>query len=92
LTENYLRLKALGIRPHRCVNHGVTTSMYYRDPDGNQVELLVDNFATAAEGQAYMRRRSAKDKNPVGVACDPEELVARVGAGLQVGDLVGIND
>jgi catechol-2,3-dioxygenase len=91
LIDNYLRLKQIGIGPQRCVNHGVTTSMYYRDPDNNQVELLVDNFATAAEGQAYMRRRSAADKNPVGVVYDPEELVARVRAGLRVEELVAIN-
>jgi catechol-2,3-dioxygenase len=91
LIDTYLRLKELGIRPHRCVNHGVTTSMYYYDPDHNQVELLVDNFATAAEGQAYMRRRSASDKNPVGVAYEPDELVARVRAGLRREDLVAIN-
>src|SRR3954471_382520 len=75
LIDNYLRLKQLGIRPHRCVNHGMTTSMYYYGPDRNQVELLVDNFATASEGQAYMRGRSATDKNPVGVDFDPEEMV-----------------
>jgi catechol-2,3-dioxygenase len=91
LIDNYMRLKQIGIRPQRCVNHGVTTSMYYRDPDNNQVELLVDNFATAAEGQAYMRQRSATDKNPVGVVYDPEELVARVRAGLRIEELVAIN-
>ena len=81
----------LGIRPHRCVNHGMTTSMYYYDPDRNQVELLVDNFATAAEGQDYMRRRSASDKNPVGIDFDPEEMVERVRAGLRTEELVNIN-
>ena len=91
LTETYQRLEKLGIRPHRCVNHGVTTSMYYHDPDHNQVELLVDNFATAAEGQAYMRRRSATDKNPVGIVYEPDELVARVRAGLRVEELAQIN-
>jgi catechol-2,3-dioxygenase len=91
LMDNYQRLKQIGIRPHRCVNHGVTTSMYYHDPDHNQVELLVDNFATAAEGQAYMRRRSATDKNPVGVVYDPEELAAQVRVGLRVEELVSIN-
>jgi len=91
LIDNYLRLKELGIRPHRCVNHGVTTSMYYYDPDRNQVELLVDNFATASEGQAYMRGRSATDKNPVGVDFDPEEMVERVRAGLRTEELVNIN-
>ena len=91
LMDNYRRLKELGIHPHRCVNHGVTTSMYYHDPDHNQVELLVDNFATAAEGKAYMRRRSASDKNPVGVVYDPEELVQRVRGGLRVEELAAIN-
>lgn len=89
--DNYLRLKEIGIRPQRCVNHGITTSMYYRDPDGNGVELLVDNFATAAAGQAYMRQRSTTDKNPVGIAYDPEELVERVRAGLRIEELVGVN-
>ena len=56
LAENYQRLNALGVRPHRCVNHGVTTSMYYYDPDRNQVELLVDNFENMTEAQAYMRQ------------------------------------
>jgi catechol-2,3-dioxygenase len=91
LIDNYERLKQLGIHPHRCVNHGVTTSMYYHDPDHNQVELLVDNFATAAEGKAYMRQRSPSDKNPVGIVYDPEELAGRVRTGLRIEELAAIN-
>ena len=91
LIDNYQRLKDIGIRPHRCVNHGVTTSMYYHDPDHNQVELLVDNFVTAAAGKDYMRQRSTSDKNPVGVVFDPEKLVERVRAGLRVEELQAIN-
>jgi catechol-2,3-dioxygenase len=91
LADQYLHLKELGIRPHRCVNHGITTSMYFYDPDRNQVELLVDNFADAREGQAYMRGRSENDKNPVGVDFDPEELVKRIATGLRVEELQSIN-
>ena len=91
LIGNYERLKKLGIEPHRCVNHGVTTSMYYHDPDHNQVELLVDNFATAAEGRAYMQNRKVTDKNPVGIAYEPEALVERVRAGLRIEELAAIN-
>ena len=91
LIDNYQRLQRLGITPHRCVNHGVTTSMYYHDPDRNEVELLVDNFATAAEGKAYMRRRSVNDKNPVGIVYEPEDLVGRVRAGLKIEELASIN-
>ena len=91
LTDQYLHLKEIGIRPHRCVNHGVTTSMYYYDPDRNQVELLVDNFAAMTDAQAYMRNRSPADKNPVGVDYNPDDLVDRVRDGLRVDELVGIN-
>lgn len=40
--------------PPYCVNHGNSTAFYYRDPDGNQVELMVDNYTTA-ETQDYKR-------------------------------------
>jgi len=73
------------------VNHGVTTSMYYHDPDNNQVELLIDNFATDVAGKAYMRGRSKSDKNPVGVVYEPDELVTRVRAGLRIEELASIN-
>ena len=46
LLATYRRLKTRGIEPARCINHGPTTSMYYRDPDGLRVELQIDNFAT----------------------------------------------
>jgi len=91
LADQYIHLKERGITPHRCVNHGVTTSMYYYDPDRNQVELLVDNFATAIEGQNYMRSRKETDKNPVGIDFDPEELVKKIQGGLRLEELQTIN-
>ena len=85
--DNYVRLRDRGIRPFFCVNHGPTTSMYYRDPDGNRVELQIDNFATAAEGEAWMHS-PAFAANPVGVEYDPDQLVKRFEAGEPVGELV----
>ena len=87
LLGNYERLAARGIRPFRSINHGPTTSMYYVDPDGNRVELQIDNFATAEEGQAWMRS-PAFDRNPIGVEFDPDELVRRFQAGVPVAELV----
>ena len=87
LLDNYVRLRDRGIRPFFCVNHGPTTSMYYRDPDGNRVELQIDNFATAEEGQAWMHSE-AFDRNPVGVEYDPDALVERFRAGVPVAELV----
>jgi len=58
LLSTYRRLKAAGIAPHRPINHGVTTSMYYRDLDNNRVELQIDNFATPAELDGYFHSRA----------------------------------
>jgi hypothetical protein len=85
--DNYVRLKALGIVPFRCINHGPTTSMYYRDPDGNRVELQIDNFATAQEGRDWLST-PAFAENPIGVEYDPDQLVARFRAGVPVAELV----
>jgi catechol 2,3-dioxygenase-like lactoylglutathione lyase family enzyme len=49
--DNYLRLTGLGICPYWCINRGPTTSMCYRDPDGNQIELQIDNYPVD-EGRA----------------------------------------
>jgi catechol-2,3-dioxygenase len=42
----YERLKAVGITPFAQLNHRFTTALYYHDPDGNELELSVDNFPT----------------------------------------------
>jgi catechol-2,3-dioxygenase len=87
LLYTYARLARDGIVPFWCVNHGPTTSMYYKDPDGNRVELQVDNFATADECNQWMRSGEFA-ANPIGVVFDPEELVARYRAGEPLADLV----
>lgn len=87
LLDNYFRMKSIGVEPLWCINHGATTSMFYEDPDGNRVELQVDNFATAEEVQGYIDSgRFAA--NPVGVEFDPEELASRYRAGASFEDLV----
>jgi catechol-2,3-dioxygenase len=80
LLYTYARLAGAGITPYWCVNHGPTTSMYYKDPDGNRVELQVDNFATADECNRWMRSGEFA-ANPIGVVFDPEDLLARYRAG-----------
>jgi len=87
LLDNYVRLKERGIRPFFCVNHGPTTSMYYADPDGNRVELLVDNFPSVEEAQAWMRSAEFA-RNPIGVDFDPDEHVRKFDSGVAVSDLV----
>ena len=87
LLSTYRRLKASGIEPARCINHGPTTSMYYRDPDGLRVELQIDNFATMDEAHAYLKGPDFAE-NPIGVIFDPEQLIRDYEAGLAFDDLV----
>jgi catechol 2,3-dioxygenase-like lactoylglutathione lyase family enzyme len=79
LLHTYRRLKGRGIEPYWTINHGPTTSMYYRDPDRNRVELQIDNFATAEEATQFMRANFAE--NPIGILFEPEELMRRFEAG-----------
>ncbi len=86
LLQTYSRLKTVGIRPAHAINHGPTTSLYYRDPDGNSVELQIDNFASAAEAAAWFAS-DAFAINPIGVDFDPEDLLARFQAGVPLSEL-----
>lgn len=86
LLFTYERLKAAGILPGITINHGVTTSFYYRDPDGNRVELQIDNFSTVEELKAFFRSDAMKD-NPIGVNIDPEHLVRRHREGASFAEL-----
>ena len=55
LNASYLRLKEAGITPALCLDHGMTFSYYYADPDGNNVELQVDNFGDWAKSKEWMQ-------------------------------------
>jgi catechol-2,3-dioxygenase len=81
LVNYYLRLAAQGIVPHQCINHGFTTSLYYLDPDGNEVEIQVDNYRTREAMNAWFAT-GAFDRNFVGRRFDPETLVERFRAGV----------
>jgi catechol 2,3-dioxygenase-like lactoylglutathione lyase family enzyme len=87
LFQNYEQLKADGIEPYWCIHHGMTVSMYYADPDGNQLEFQVEVFGTSEEANAYMRDPSYGD-NPIGVEFDPEDWLAQVRAGTPFSDFL----
>ncbi len=76
LFATYERIKAEGIEPYWCINHGITLSMYYRDPDGNQIELQVDVFENAQATNDWLAQ-SDFDVNFLGVKFDPVELIQR---------------
>ena len=86
LLRTYERLRDLGIKPATPIHHGPTLSMYYLDPDKNEIELQVDAFDTAEELMAFFGTE-AFAKNPIGVLYDPEALLARWKAGASEQEL-----
>jgi catechol 2,3-dioxygenase len=82
-----VRLKGLGIEPHACLDHGMTTSFYYVDPDGNSVELQVDNFGTWEESSEWMRTSPQFSADPIGMPVDPDQMVEVRKAGASFADL-----
>jgi catechol-2,3-dioxygenase len=79
LLETYGRLKEENITPYWCVHHGITVSLYYADPDGNQMEFQVDAFESSAEAADFMKTKW--DANTIGVEFDPQEWLTRLRAG-----------
>jgi catechol-2,3-dioxygenase len=87
LLAKYEELKEYGIEPRMPVQHGVTTSIYYRDPDGNFVELQIDNFATADEATEYMRSPEYTTE-PIGPSFDPAIMLEAFRAGTPESELL----
>ena len=80
LLTKYEDLKKADIQAHVPVQHGPTTSLYYRDPDDNTVELQIDNFTTLEEATEYMRGEEFH-ADPFGPSFDPDAMLAALRAG-----------
>lgn len=92
LVATYERLKAQGITPFLPLNHKFTTSLYYRDPDGNEVELSVDNFPTKQECDDFITsdRMNEIGRPPFGCEFDPDELARQFHRGIPDAELARI--
>ncbi len=65
LTEVYNTLKDKGATLDRNTDHGMTSSVYFFDPDNNRIEFFCNNNATAEEGLAMMRAPDRVNKELV---------------------------
>lgn len=92
LVKIYERLKGDNIAPFAQLNHIFTTSLYYHDPDGNEVEFSVDNFPTKAECDAFVRSEAMNEigRPPFGYEFDPDELARQYHEGASDKDLCRI--
>ena len=81
LFSTYERLRALSITPYWCIHHGNTVSMYYADPDHNQMEFQVETLA--AQQQAGLSPEAkAQINGSIGVEFDPDYWLDRLKAGI----------
>lgn len=80
LLLSYRQRQKVGIQPTWCINHGPTTSIYYKDPDGNMLETQVDNFDTVEQATQFMKSKEFEE-NPIGTEFDPENHISRLLAG-----------
>lgn len=87
LVATYRRLADVGIEPVWCINHGPTTSMYYEDPDGNRIELQVDNFDSKHDLLEWLAGGEFA-RNPIGVEFDHAVLERMLANGAPLPTLV----
>ncbi len=87
LFENYVQLREKGIAPYWCIHHGITVSMYYGDPDGDQMEFQVDCYGSNEEANAFMHGPHFS-ANPIGVEFDPQDWLLRLRAGEPAAELL----
>ena len=74
LMSSYARLRDEGIAPAFSLDHGMTISIYYRDPEGNFVELQCDTYGDWKQSSDWMRSSPDFAENPIGTFFDPERV------------------
>jgi len=80
LLARYSLLKDDGLEPVAPVQHGPTTSLYYRDPDGSLAELQIDNFASPLQATEFMHSEEYID-DPLGPVFNPERMLQALSRG-----------
>lgn len=87
LLGTYQRLSSEGIEPHATLDHGMTTSFYYADPDGNSVELQYDNFGDWQRSKEWMSSSPEFAADPIGQPVDPKKMIEARRAGASVEEI-----
>ncbi len=83
LMESFDRMRKGGVEPAFCLDHGLTISLYYRDPEGNFVELQSDNFSDWKLSGEFMRTSADFAANPIGTFFDPAKVYDAFKSGIE---------
>ena len=82
LLATWERLRERDIRPHMVLDHGMTLSFYFVDPDGNSVELQADHFGDWSKSKDFMLHSPEFEADPIGTFCDPDKLLEAYREGI----------
>src|SRR5215831_15781738 len=63
MLNSYTCIKELGIEPVLTTDHGVSIAFYYKGPDGNTIELFVDNFGNWDRSREYLQSSPDFDRH-----------------------------
>ncbi len=74
LMASFDRMRKSNVEPAFCLDHGLTISLYYKDPEGNYVELQSDNFSDWSKSSEFMRTSPDFAANPIGTFFDPARV------------------
>jgi catechol-2,3-dioxygenase len=83
LMVSYDRMRQGGVEPAFCLDHGLTMSLYYKDPEGNFVELQCDNFSDWKLSGEFMRTSPDFAANPIGTFFNPAKVYEQFKAGAE---------
>jgi catechol 2,3-dioxygenase-like lactoylglutathione lyase family enzyme len=82
--------KGRGDAPVVSLHHGPTISLYYKDPDGNNVETFIECLPNAKAAMDYMLS-PAFQENPVGMPFDADAALMKLRSGALAADIMAFD-
>ena len=82
LMSSYKRLRDEGVAPSFCLDHQMTFSLYYKDPEGNFVELQTDSFGDWKLSGEFMHESPDFAANPIGFFFDGDKVYDAYQSGM----------
>jgi catechol-2,3-dioxygenase len=83
LMSSFDRMRSANVEPAFCLDHGLTISLYYKDPEGNFIELQSDNFSDWKKSGEFMRTSKDFAANPIGTFFDPARVYHAFKSGVE---------
>ncbi|MGZ0043117.1 VOC family protein [Paenibacillus ottowii] len=75
LLDTYVRLRDIDITPVISADQGISIAFYYKDPDGNTVELTMDTLGDWDASTEFMKTSLAFAERPMGKYVDVDKML-----------------